>query len=82
MRDAANPEPGWYVAYTSDGAAKAVEIQTMPGHRPFYCSVRWNDYSLPSGWTLGQRIEDLLRDAEKWRIGPASITMPLAEDDE
>jgi hypothetical protein len=73
----ANPEPGWYlITHTS----RAPEC--------WFCrrDGRWSPHryhafptdELPEGWTLGPRIADLLRDADRyrWRVISETPTEP------
>lgn len=66
MSDAAKREPGWYWGTNPSGRGCPIECQTYPGHKPlFLVGNQVFIEALPNGWTLGPRVEDLLRDAAR-----------------
>ena len=60
----ANPKPGWYVATDQDGITQCI-WRASSGE--WHCAAWGYPVDLPPGWTLGPRIEDLLRDAARYR---------------
>ena len=59
-----NLKPGWYIATDQDGTTQCC-IWRASGE--WHCADWDYTIGMPPGWVIGPRIEDLLRDAARYR---------------
>jgi hypothetical protein len=65
MTDDANPEPGWYWMRSSDSDAEFPLRLQEEGY--WLLRGRPDSPCLPPSWSIVARIDDLLRDAARYR---------------
>lgn len=75
---ASEPKPGWYWVRSPYPDGEECPLERGAGGWSFPGQALLQK-SLPNGWTLGPRIEDLLRDAEHWRKEHDEVCAHLAE---
>jgi hypothetical protein len=71
MTDDANPEPGWYWIRSSDSDA---EFPIRLQEEGYWCLPGRLDRWLPPSWRIVARIDDLLREAARYRWRDISET--------